>query len=289
MNKDESYKKIEYAADRDTKLKYWNIALGLQAVDDLKPSKYLIELAQSNIDGEITNQEIEDLLYSHYKNETNEQRLERTKECDVVSNRITELLNNEGLAINPGSLKAIHKYLFKDIYENAGEYRTYNISKEEPVLNNRTVKYANYFQIEDMLEYDFNTEKKQKYATMNEQGVIRRISEFTSGIWQIHPFMEGNTRTTAIFIERYLNSIGFNVNNELFKENSKYFRNALVRSNYADYQNGIDTSHVFLEKFFENLLFKGENILQSRDLIVKQYFNENLQVRQKSHDMDLER
>lgn len=271
MNKD-GYDIIEGVKDKETRKKYWNMAVGLQQIDDLKPSEYLKELARKNIEGDISNQEIEHILYDYYAENIKPE--ERTKECDIVSNRIVELLEYDGIVFNPTALKSIHKYLFHDIYETAGEFRKFNISKKEPILNGRTVKYANYFMIEDTLSYDFIQEKGHDYGLSTTKEVSAKIARFTSSIWQVHPFMEGNTRTTAVFIERYLNSVGFHVNNELFEQKAKYFRNALVRSNYADYTNGIDSTDEFLKMFFDNLLFGGKNQLNSRNLIIKEYFHE---------------
>jgi fido (protein-threonine AMPylation protein) len=212
----------------------------------------------------MTTAEVKERLSEYYGSEQS-----KTMECDVVSTRIVELLEEGTISLNPSALKSIHRYLFNGIYDFAGRFREYNITKNEPVLNGDTVRYANYFEINDILEYDFSVEKKQKYSQMAQDGVIKRISEFTSSVWQVHPFGEGNTRTTAVFIELYLNSIGFNVNNDMFKEYSQYYRNALVRSNYADYARGADVDFSFLEKFYCNLLFSGEYALNNEDMIIK--------------------
>ena len=268
-----SYKKLEYTKDKNTRQKYWDIAIGLQEVDNLKPSDYLKELANDHINGNISNSEIEDKLYTIYKSDKNQWNHNRDAECDIVANRIVELLDSNIVSFNYTDLKVIHKYLFNDIYEFAGKFRDYNISKDEPILNNETVKYINYFSIEDTLEYDFKEEKKQRYSNMPIEQIIKRISEFTSSIWQVHPFGEGNTRTTAVFIEGYLNSVGFNVNNDMFKDNSKYFRNALVRANYADYNRGIDAENIYLEKFFSNLIGNTNYDLNNRDLYLNDCFD----------------
>ena len=124
--------------------------------------------------------------------------------------------------------------------------------------------------IEETLKYDFEEERNQNYIDFKEEELIEHICEFTSRIWQIHPFQEGNTRTTAIFIQKYLISMGFEVNNELFKNNSKYFRNALVGANYINYSKGIKADKKYLIMFFENLLLSKNNELNSAELkIVK--------------------
>ena len=261
--------------DSGYKKKCWDMAIGLQAVDDMKTSEYLYSLAEQHIAGRISNEEIENLLYKKYEEETLEEKEKRSKESDIVSNRIVQLLSEDAFTFSPVTLKYIHKILFDGIYDHAGQYRQYNISKDEPILNGNSVKYSNYHIIKDTLEYDFQEEKECKYSSMANEQVIHQISKFTSSIWQVHPFMEGNTRTTAVFMERYLSSIGFDVNNTLFLENAKYFRNALVRSNYADYSKGIDTDFSFLNRFYESLLFHKELILQSRDTILLKCFEKN--------------
>ena len=248
----------------------WDIAMGLQAVDNLKTSDYLQELATKNIEGILTNEEIEDLLYVQYENETNQSRKARTKEADMLSNRIAALLKNKNFSFSIVTFKHIHSLLFEGIYDFAGTYRKYNISKKEPILGGRSVVYGDWLMIEDILRYDFDEEKDRNYSQMTREKIIKNIVRFTSNIWQVHPFGEGNTRTTAVFIERYLNSMGFQIDNTQFKKYSKYFRNALVRANYMNISEGIEGTSVYLERFFENLLYGGGHVLQNRDLILSE-------------------
>ena len=267
-----SYEKNTHQTPKEKKQEYWKTAIGLQQVDQLKPSNYLLELSQKNIEENLSNQEIEKLLYSHYTNESKEEEIERKMECDIVANRIVQLLQDDSFTFSPAALKSIHRYLFHGIYDFAGKFRTYNISKKEPILNGESVKYANYFMITDTFQYDFEEEKEYDYLSCDEFELINHIAKFTSAIWQVHAFGEGNTRTTAVFIERYLNSIGFPINNDMFQQHAQYFRNALVRSNYADYPKGISTEFKYLEHFFYNLLIEENYELKNRELIVKELF-----------------
>lgn len=118
-------------------------------------------------------------------------------------------------------------------------------------------------------------EKDKNYKDLNIVELINNITIFSSNIWQIHPFREGNTRTIALFIEKYIISLGINLNNTLFKDNAIYYRNALVRSNYFNNYLKINEDNSFLIKFYENLLLDKNNNLQSRDLIVKELFYNN--------------
>ena len=268
----EEYQIYGETTDKAAKRSYWDAAKGLQQVDGLKPTEYLSELANANIDGELTYQQIEDLLYKRYENESAEDIQNRNKEADLVAARIAHILDSPGYPLKIASLKAIHRELFKDIYDHAGQFRSVNIYKPEPILNGDTVKYTNYSALEDTLEYDFDTEKGKSYAGLTEEKVIKRVTAFTSSIWQAHPFMEGNTRTTAVFMECYLKNMGFQLDNTLFKDYSQYFRNALVRANFADYKNGIAETSQYLENFYKNLLSDGGLQLRNRDLFLKERF-----------------
>ena len=262
----EEYQIYGETTNKATKKSYWDAAKGLQKVDGLTPTKYLAELAEENIEGKLTYHQIENLLYKQYENGTEEDIRNRNKEADFVSARIAHILDSPGYPLSIASLKAIHRELFKDIYDHAGQFRRVNIYKAEPVLNGDTVRYTNYTALDVTLEYDFDSEKNKSYAGLTEEKMIKRIAAFTSAIWQAHPFMEGNTRATAVFMECYLKSMGFQVDNTLFKDYSQYFRNALVRANFADYKNGIAETDQYIENFYKNLLLGGEFSLKNRDL-----------------------
>ena len=252
----------------------WDMAIGLQEVDNLKPSKFLEKLLQENVTGEKTIYEVEKELKEYYvEKEKNNEVNHNELECDLVSTRIVELLQENNFELSIDYLKYVHKYLFQDVYEFAGEFRKVDFSKHERILNNDSVAYGDHKLLEQSLDYDITLEKNKNYNEMNIVDVINNITDFSSRIWQIHPFREGNTRTTAIFIEKYLVSLGYNVDNTLFKDKSVYFRNALVRSNYFNNYLNIKEDNIFLIKFYENLLLGKNNNLHSRDLIVEELFN----------------
>ena len=252
----------------------WDMAIGLQEVDNLKPSKYLKKLLQENVTGEKTIYEVEKELKEYYvEKEKNNEVNHNELECDLVSTRIVELLQENNFELSIDYLKYVHKYLFQDVYEFAGEFRKVDFSKHERILNNDSVAYGDYKLLEQSLDYDITLEKNKNYNEMNIVDVINNITDFSSRIWQIHPFREGNTRTIALFIEKYLVSMGYNVDNTMFKDKSVYYRNALVRSNYLNNYLNIKEDNSFLIKFYENLLLGKNNNLHSRDLIVKELFN----------------
>lgn len=252
----------------------WDIAIGLQEVDNLKPSKYLEKLKEENISHKLTIEEVEENLRKYYIEKESKNEIDYNElECDFVATRIVELLNIDNFELSVDYLKYVHKYLFQDVYEFAGEFRTIDFSKQEIILNNDSVAYGESKTLKASLEYDIYQELEKDYHKMNIVEVINNITKFSSNIWQVHPFREGNTRTTALFIQKYLISLGYNVYNSLFKDKSVYFRNALVRSNYFNNDLDIKEDKSYLIKFYENLLLDKNNNLNSRDLIIHELFD----------------
>ena len=249
------------------KAKVWKTAIGLQQVDGLKPSEYLIETAKQNIEGVITLDEVQKRIENYYQQHPTKTEEDRTEEADKVSARIAEMLSEQSFSFSPAEYLAIHRRLFTGIYKFAGKIRDYNITKKEWVLNGETVLYASADSLRATLAYDFEQERKFSYKGLNEQEILEHITQFISNLWQIHIFGEGNTRTTAIFLIKYLRKLGFkNVNNDLFADYSWYFRNSLVRANYEDLSRGIFRTDKFLIRFLSNLLLRGNFSLHNREM-----------------------
>ena len=247
----------------------WQTAIGLQAVDGLKTSDYLRQTARQHIEGDITIGEVKQLVNSYYESKTARKDVEdRTEEADKVSARITELLSEQSFTFSPLEYISIHRRLFEGIYEHAGKIRDYNITKKEWVLNGETVLYAGANSIRETLDYDFAREKEYNYRHHDTMESVNHITQFISDLWQIHPFGEGNTRTTAVFTIKYLRTFGFNISNETFAHYSWYFRNALVRANYNNMPKGIFATTQYLEAFFRNLILNEQNELKNRYLHV---------------------
>ena len=245
----------------------WSTAIGLQAVDGLKPSKYLIDTAIQNIEGKLTMKEAQDLIDSYYEESpVHLSDDERTEEADKVSSRIAEILCETAFSFSPNEYISIHRKLFLDIYKHAGEIRDYNITKKEWVLDGATVVYGSASELRATLEYDFSQEKNFSYKGLSMDEMIHHLAVFISRLWQIHIFAEGNTRTTAVFFIKYLRTLGFSAANGIFAENAWYFRNALVRANYTNLQKGIHETTEYLEVFLRNLLLNEKNELHNRNL-----------------------
>ena len=252
----------------------WSTAIGLQAVDGLKPSKYLIDTAIKNIEGKITMKEAQNLIDSYYEERpVHLSDDERTEEADKVSLRIAEILSETAFSFSPNEYIAIHRKLFQGIYNHAGKIRDYNITKKEWVLDGATVMYGSASELRATLEYDFSQEKDFSYKGLSMDEIIHHLAVFISRLWQIHIFGEGNTRTTAVFFIKYLRTLGFAATNDIFAENAWYFRNALVRANYTNLQKGIYETTEYLELFLRNLLLNEQNELQNRNLHISGLLN----------------
>lgn len=246
----------------------WQTAIGLQAVDGLHVSRYLKETASQHIEGTISQEEVERRIAAYYQTEESREEEAGTDEADAVSSRIVKVLGSKTFTFSPSHYASIHRQLFSGILPHAGTYRDYDISKKEWVLNNASVLYGAADYISETLRYDFGEEQKFSYKKKKPEEIIEHVASFIAGIWQIHPFREGNTRTTAVFAIQYLRSLGYKLDNKPFEEHSWYFRNALVRANYDNLPAGITRTTEYLELFFRNILLGEQNELKNRYLHV---------------------
>ena len=245
----------------------WQTAIGLQAVDGLQPSAYLLEVAGRNIEGEITLEESRELIESYYQSKTARTPKEQDEEeADKVSANIVRILKSRTFAFNANGYISVHRRIFEGVFKHAGKLRDYDITKREWVLDGDTVNYLNWEDLRRALDYDIEQEKAFSYKNLDKEDTVKHIAQFVSGIWQIHPFCEGNTRATAVFTIQYLRSIGFDVDNQMFARHSWYFRNALVRANYRNVVKHIDYTPIYLIRFLQNLLFGEQWDLKNRYL-----------------------
>lgn len=244
----------------------WHTAIGLQAVDGLETSEYLLDTAQKNIEGEITFEEAGRLIHSYYKENVKHTDNNRTEEADKVSVRIAQLLSEKSFVLSPAQYVSIHARLFEGVYKHAGKIRDYNITKAEWVLDGDTVMYGGALDLRATLDYDISQEREFSYKDLSIEQVIKHLAKFVSRLWQIHIFSEGNTRATAVFFIKYLRTLGFDVTNDIFAQNAWYFRNALVRANYNNIQKGVHETTEFLELFLRNLILGENNELKNRNM-----------------------
>ena len=247
----------------------WRVAIGLQAVDGLKTSEYLQQTARRNIEGEITIDEARELVKEYYVKKTAHDAGDEDKEeADRVSSNISKLLQTDAFTYSAAGLAAIHRAIFEGVFKHAGRFRDYDISKKEWVLRGDSVLYGRWQDLRMAIEYDLEQERQFSYIGLSKDQMVEHLARFVSGLWQTHPFREGNTRTTGIFTIKYLRMLGFNVNNDLFANHSWYFRNALVRANYRNVAKGIELEPIFLVRFFRNLLLGENNMLKNRFMLI---------------------
>ncbi len=247
----------------------WRVAIGLQAVDGLKTSEYLQETARKNIEGEITIDEARELVKQYYITKTTHDKDDDDKEeADRVSTNISKLLQTDAFTYSVAGLAAIHRAVFEGVFKHAGHFRNYDISKKEWVLRGDSVLYGRWQDLKMTIEYDLEQERQFDYTGLDKGQMIEHLATFVAGLWQIHPFGEGNTRTTAIFTIKYLRLLGFSVNNDLFERHSWYFRNALVRANYRNVEKGVNIEPIFLIRFFRNLLLGENDELKNRYMMI---------------------
>ena len=273
MDRDPFQEYLKHAEpDKASKGYAWSTAIGLQAVDGLKPSQYLIDTAIQNIEGKITIKEAQGLIDSYYNDKPTPADENRTEEADKVSSRIAGILSEPAFSFTPNEYIAIHRRLFAGIYSHAGTLRDYNITKREWVLDGDTVTYGSALELRETLEYDFSREREFNYQGLTMDQIIHHLALFVSNLWQIHVFAEGNTRTTAVFFIKYLRTLGFSAANDIFAHNAWYFRNSLVRANYTNLQKGIHETTEYLELFLRNLLLGENNELHNRVMHISGYW-----------------
>lgn len=264
----EAYERLAEPHKRE-RASLWRTAIGLQDVDGLKVSDYLKEAAVKHIEGDITIDDVRQQLKSYYVNRTTHDNDDAEKEeADRVAANIAKLLSEQSFSFTALEFLNIHRHLFDGVFKHAGEIRPYDISKKEWVLQGDTVVYGRAADIMMALRYDIQQEKDFCYKGLTTDEIINHIVDFVTLLWQNHPFREGNTRTTAVFVIKYLRSIGFRANNDLFAENSWYFRNALVRANYRNPSKGVEPNKSFLVKFFRNLMLGEQHELKNRYMLI---------------------
>lgn len=259
--------------------------IGLQDVDKLSPSTYFKQESERYIKGEIDIDELDRIITSYYKNKPDVE--ERSEEADKVAIRIAKIISDDAFTFTVGQLLTIHKELFDGIIENAGEFRTYNFTKREWVLDGASVTYGDYRELSQTLQYDFSVEKNFDYSKLSMDEIINHLAVFISNLWQIHIFSEGNTRTTAVFFIKYLRKLGFDVTNDTFAKNAWYFRNSLVRANYSNVSKGIFEDRSYLVKFLRNLLLNEDNELLNRELHIDSSINDSKETTKETRVLNL--
>lgn len=200
----------------------WQTAIGLQDVDGLKVSDYLLDTARQHIEGDISIDEAQQRIKAYYETKSGHDAID--EEGDKASANIARILSEPSFAFSLVGLTSIHRRIFEGVFKFAGQIRTVEISKKEWVLGGEvSVSYQPSIDLREAIEYDLAREKEFDYSDKPISEVIRHLARFIADLWQIHPFREGNTRTTAVFLIKYLRSMGIPATNDMFKEHSWYF------------------------------------------------------------------
>ena len=241
--------------DPGQKADAWQTAIGLQDVDGLKVSTYLLDTARQHIEGDITIDEARDRIKAYYETKSGHDAMD--EEGDKASVNIAKILNEPSFAFSLVGLTSVHRRIFEGVFKFAGQLRQVELSRKEWVLGeNASVSYQQAVDLREAIEYDLSREKEFDYSNRPMAEVIKHLSHFIADLWQIHPFREGNTRTTAVFLIKYLRSMGIPATNDMFKHHSWYFRNALVRASYKGLN--ISPTTEFVERFLRNVILGGE-------------------------------
>lgn len=243
----------------------WQTAIGLQDVDGLKVSTYLLDTARQHIEGDITIDEVRDRIKAYYETKSGHDEVD--EEADKASANIAKILNKPSFAFSLVGLTSIHRRIFEGIFKFVGQLRNVELSKKEWVLGgNASVSYQPAVDLREAIEYELAREKEFDYSSYPVSEIINHLARFIADLWQIHPFREGNTRTTAVFLIKYLRSIDIPATNDMFKAHYWYFRNALVRASYKGLN--ISPTTEFVERFLRNLILGENNELRNRDMLV---------------------
>lgn len=285
MSEFDAYYESEREPEKKSRYENWAAAKGMQAVDGLRTSGYLDDIARQHIEGNISSYEAAKLVESYYEVKSDRSVISDEMEADIVASRINILIGEGGFSIGPQELQNIHRTLFEGLFDHAGEYRTRNILKKEWVLDGDSVTYGDYRYIAENVERFIKRESFLRYSGMDDEEILSHLTKYVSDLWQVHPFNEGNTRTIAVFAIKYFLYLGFDVDNHVFHENSWYFRNALVRANYTNVRKRVDRTQAFLEEFLSCVLFgyKESKEFHNRDLHI---YSTKIPVREFSIGLD---
>ena len=247
----------------------WAAALGLQATDGLRTSYEMRRTARQYIEGRLTIDEVRQHINEYYKsNPPATTDKEKEQEADKVACNIADVLFNKRLDFSTDGYLNLHRQIFDGVYDHAGQLRATDIVKSEWVLEKDTVFYLHWEELRMALDSNFQFERNQHYDELNKEDLLEWIAFFTAGIWHIHPFNEGNTRTIAVFSILLLRPLGYDIHTDVFADHSWYFRNAMVRANYMNELKHIHVNPDFLIRFYRNWMFGDQWDLRNRYLAI---------------------
>ncbi len=239
--------------DAKEKLLIWKTVIALQAVDALKTSAKVIEIAKQNIEGTIS----DDALLGECESLKNP--------ADVVAVRMFVNIIQKQFSLSQFELVQIRKALFGGLLESPELLRTENLSKKEWALDGHSLVYPKAGKIKSQLGKLFETETLFEFEGLDSKQIYKHCASFISGLWALHPFESCNTRTVAVFFIKYLAFRGFPLGNDVLSQSAVYFRNALARAAFCDGKKGIHKTTRYLERLIKKMMFGGRTVLDPRE------------------------
>ena len=191
-------------------------------------------------------------------------------EAEYTSIRLAELVIGESVSrFDFVALCDMHHYIFQDIYEWAGKIRIINIEKSEPALGGISIEYSDCFDIEKDATYVLDKMNHYAWEKVSIEEVAEIFSKYLAELWKVHPYREGNTRTVITFCSQFIESKGFYIDSDLFKDNAQYMRTALVAANALFSDLGDKRKPEYLEKIVLDALERGREMKQRVSDIIK--------------------
>lgn len=253
----------------------WAAAIGLQATDGLRTTDKMRNTARRHIENQISLDEARQDIWRHYEDNpatTPEQTKEQ--EADKTAFNIARILfSGQAVDFSTDGYLNLHRQVFDGVYDHAGQLRTCDLVKKEWVLEKNTVIYLHWEEIRIALDSNFDFKENINYQHRKGRELVDWISQFTAAVWHIHPFNEGNTRTTAVMAILIARSLGHDLHTDVFAEHSWYYRNAMVRANYMDLDRNVHIHPEFLIRFYSNWLLGEQWDLRNRYLILHPTLN----------------
>ena len=150
-------------------------------------------------------------------------------EVEFSCNAIHDLLTNpiQG-SYDFAHLCKFHACIFSDVYEWAGQPRIISIEKQEAILGYMSIEYAKPQDIETEVTAILQKMNSVNWQALSLSRQAEALSKGLTELWKVHPFRDGNTRTTVTFICQFAESKGMFLDSSLFEQNAVYLRSALV-------------------------------------------------------------
>ena len=132
-------------------------------------------------------------------------------EADITYVKLIDSEKNINATNNIELFKSIHKHIFEDIFEWAGEFRTVPIYKREIVIPGVSLEYAKPKDIKRLLNKNMDDLNNINWKDLSIDEISKQFTYYLAKIWRVHPFRDGNTRTTLTFANIFAKQHGFDM------------------------------------------------------------------------------